>query len=189
MNVTLLHTLGRVWWLVLLRGIAAILFGVLALLWPGVTLVTLVLLWGAWALIDGVTALVAGWKARDGEKPMWQIVLVGLVGIAAGVLTFVMPGVTAIALLIMIAVWAIVSGVFQIVAAIRLRKEIANEWMLILSGALSVVFGALMIVNPGAGAMAVLWIIGCFAIAFGVLLMILALKLKKHATPHTPPAA
>ena len=189
MNVTLLHTLGRVWWLVLLRGIAAILFGVLALLWPGVTLVTLVLLWGAWALMDGVTALVAGWKAKDNEKPMWQIVLVGIVGIAAGVLTFVMPGVTAIALLIMIAVWAIVSGVFQIGAAIRLRKEIANEWMLILSGALSVVFGALMILNPGAGAMAVLWIIGCFAIAFGMLLVILAFKLKKHAVAHAPSAA
>ena len=189
MNVTLLHTLCRAWWLVLLRGIAAILFGILALAWPGVTLVTLVLLWGAWALIDGVTALVAGWKARDGEKPMWQIVLVGLVGIAAGILTFVMPGVTAIALLIMIAVWAIVSGVFQIIAAIRLRKEIANEWMLILSGALSVVFGALLIFNPGAGALAVLWLIGSFAIAFGVLLVILAFKLKKHADAHPPAAA
>jgi len=188
MNVTLLHTLGRAWWLVLLRGIAAILFGILALAWPGITLVTLVLLWGAWALIDGVTALVAGWRAKDGEKPMWQIVLVGLVGIAAGVLTFVMPGVTAIALLIMIAVWAIVSGVFEIVAAIRLRKEIANEWMLILSGALSVVFGALMILNPGAGALAVLWLIGSFAIAFGVLLVILAFRLKKHATAHAAPA-
>jgi uncharacterized membrane protein HdeD (DUF308 family) len=187
MNVTLLQTLGRAWWLVLLRGIAAILFGILAIAWPGVTLVTLVLLWGAWALIDGVTALVAGWKARDGDKPMWQIVLVGLVGIAAGILTFVMPGVTAIALLIMIAVWAIVSGVLEIIAAFRLRKEISNEWMLILSGALSVVFGVLMIVSPGAGALAVLWIIGAFAIALGLMLVILAFRLKKHAgaTPAT----
>ena len=189
MNVTLLQALGRVWWLVLLRGLAAILFGILALLWPGVTLVTLVLLWGAWALADGVTALVAGWKARDGDKPMWQIVLVGLIGIAAGVLTFVMPGVTAIALLVLIAVWAIMSGVFQIVAAIRLRKEIANEWILILSGALSVVFGALMIYNPGAGALAVLWLIAWFAIAFGVLLVILAFRLKKHAVAQVPSAA
>jgi uncharacterized membrane protein HdeD (DUF308 family) len=185
MDVTLLNTLGRVWWLVLLRGIAAIVFGILALAWPGVTLVSLVLLWGAWALVDGVTALVAGWKARDGTKPMWQIVLVGLVGIAAGVLTFLMPGVTAIALLIMIAVWAIVSGVFQIIAAIRLRKEIANEWMLILSGALSVLFGALMIISPGAGALAVLWVIGSFAIAFGALLVILAFRLRKHAVAPT----
>jgi len=189
MNVTLLHTLGRAWWLVLLRGIAAILFGILALAWPQVTLVSLVLLWGAWALIDGVTALVAGWKAKDGGKPMWQIVLVGVVGIVAGVLTFVMPGVTAIALLIMIAVWAIVSGVFQIVAAIRLRKEIANEWMLILSGALSVVFGVLMIISPGAGALAVLWMIGSFAMAFGVLLVILAFRLRKHAVAPTAAAA
>jgi uncharacterized membrane protein HdeD (DUF308 family) len=188
MNVTLLQSLGRAWWLVLLRGLAAIAFGILALAWPGVTLVTLVLFWGAWALVDGVTALVAGWRAKDSGKPMWQIVLVGLVGIAAGVLTFVMPGVTAIALLIMIAVWAIVSGIFQIVAAIRLRKEIANEWMLILSGALSVVFGALMIYNPGAGALAVLWLIAYFAIAFGVLLVILAFRLKKHAGAHAPAA-
>ena len=189
MNVTLLQTLGRAWWLVLLRGIAAILFGILALAWPQVTLFSLVLLWGAWALIDGVAALVAGWNAKDGGKPMWQIVLVGVAGIAAGVLTFVMPGVTAIALLVMIAVWAIVSGVFQIVAAIRLRKEIANEWMLILSGALSVVFGALMIVSPGAGALAVLWLIGSFAIAFGVLLAFLAFRLRKHAGASTPAAA
>jgi uncharacterized membrane protein HdeD (DUF308 family) len=174
---------------VLLRGIAAILFGIVALAWPQVTLVSLVLLWGAWALIDGVTALVAGWNAKDAGKPMWQIVLVGVVGIAAGVLTFVMPGVTAIALLVMIAVWAIVSGVFQIVAAIRLRKEIANEWMLILSGALSVVFGALMIVSPGAGALAVLWLIGSFAIAFGVLLVILAFRLRKHAVAPAQVAA
>ena len=189
MNVTLLQTLGRAWWLVLLRGLAAIAFGILALAWPGVTLVTLVLFWGAWALIDGVTALVAGWNAKDSGKPMWQIMLVGLVGIAAGVLTFLMPGVTAIALLVMIAVWAIVSGVLQIVAAIRLRKEIANEWMLILSGALSVVFGALMIYNPSAGALAVLWLIAWFAIVFGALLVILAFRLKKHATMHTPTAA
>jgi uncharacterized membrane protein HdeD (DUF308 family) len=100
-----------------------------------------------------------------------------------------MPAVTAIALLIMIAVWAIVSGVFQIVAAIRLRKEIANEWMLILSGALSVVFGALMIVSPGAGALAVLWLIGSFAIAFGVLLVILAFRLRKHAVAPAQVAA
>jgi len=189
MNVTLLQTLGRAWWLVLLRGIAAILFGILALAWPQVTLVSLVLLWGAWALIDGVTALIAGWNAKDGGKPMWQIVLVGVVGIAAGVLTFAMPGVTAIALLVMIAVWAIVSGVLEIVAAIRLRKEIANEWMLILSGALSVAFGALMIISPGAGALAVLWLIGSFAIAFGVLLVILAFRLRKHAGAATTAAA
>ena len=183
MNVTLLQTLGRTWWLVLLRGLAAIVFGILAWAWPGVTLITLVLFWGAYALVDGVAALIGGWHARDSGKPMWQIVLIGVIGIAAGIFTFVQPGVTAVALLILMAAWAIVNGVFEIAAAIRLRKEIENEWLLILSGVLSVVFGIFMIVNPGAGAMAVLWIIGVFAIAYGALLVMLSFKLKKHAMP------
>jgi len=180
MDVQLLQTLGRNWWLVLLRGIAAIVFGLLAWAWPGVTLVTLVLFWGAYALVDGVAALIGGWNTKDGGKPMWTVVLVGLVGIAAGIFTFLQPGVTAIALLILIAVWAIVQGVLEISAAIRLRKEIQNEWLLILCGLLSVAFGVLMILNPGAGAIAVLWLIGAFAVAYGVLLVILSFKLRKH---------
>jgi uncharacterized membrane protein HdeD (DUF308 family) len=187
MDVQLLQTLGRNWWLVLLRGIAAIVFGLLAWAWPGVTLVTLVLFWGAYALVDGVAALIGGWKTKDGGRPMWTVVLVGLVGIAAGIFTFLQPGVTAIALLILIAVWAIVQGVLEISAAIRLRKEIQNEWLLILCGLLSVAFGVLMILNPGAGAIAVLWLIGAFAVAYGVLLVILSLKLKKHGAAR--PAA
>ena len=184
MDVQLLQTLGRNWWLVLLRGIAAIVFGLLAWAWPGVTLVTLVLFWGAYALVDGVAALIGGWKTKDAGKPMWTVVLVGLVGIAAGIFTFLQPGVTAIALLILIAVWAIVQGVLEISAAIRLRKEIQNEWLLILCGLLSVAFGVLMILNPGAGAMAVLWLIGAFAVAYGVLLIILSFKLKKIGRAH-----
>lgn len=189
MDVTLLHALGRVWWLVLLRGVAAIVFGVLAWSWPGATLITLVLFWGAYALVDGVAALWAGWQAKDGGKPMWQVVLIGVLGIAAGIVTFVSPGITAIALLMLIAVWAIATGVFQIAAAVRLRKEIANEWLLILSGALSVAFGVLMVASPGAGALAVLWLIGAFAVAYGALLVVLAFKLKKHAAPSATAAA
>ena len=134
MDATLLHTIGRMWWLVLLRGLAAIVFGILAWTNPGVTVITLVLFWGAYALVDGVAALIAGWQTKDSGKPMWQVVLVGIVGIAAGIFTFVQPAVTAVALLILIAAWAIVNGVFEIAAAIRLRKEIENEWLLILSG-------------------------------------------------------
>ena len=189
MDITLLQTLGRAWWLVLLRGLAAIVFGVLTWTWPGVTLITLVLFWGAYALVDGVAALVGGWQTKDGGKPMWQVVLIGVLGIAAGIFTFVSPEVTAIALLLLIAAWAIVNGIFQIAAAIRLRKEIANEWLLILSGALSVVFGVFMVANPGAGAMAVLWIIGVFAVAYGMLLVVLAFKLRKHAGAKAPAAA
>ncbi len=189
MDVQLLQTLGRAWWLVLLRGIAAIIFGVLAWTWPAITLVTLVLFWGAYALVDGVAALVGGWQTKDGGKPMWTVVLVGIVGIAAGIFTFLQPGVTAIALLMLIAVWAIVHGVLEISAAIRLRKEIQNEWLLILSGVLSVAFGALMILSPGAGAMAVLWLIGAFSVAYGALLIILSFKLKKHAGARAATAA
>jgi uncharacterized membrane protein HdeD (DUF308 family) len=187
MDVTLLRTLGRAWWLVLLRGIVAIAFGVLAWAWPGATLITLTLFWGAYALVDGVAALWGGWQTKDGGKPMWQIVLIGLLGIAAGIFTFVAPGLTAIALLILIAAWAIANGVFQIAAAIRLRKEIANEWLMILSGALSIAFGVLMIANPGAGALAVLWLIGAFAVAYGLLLVILAFRLRRHG--QAAPAA
>ena len=127
MDVTMLQALGRTWWLVLLRGLSAIVFGILAWTWPGVTLITLVLFWGAYALVDGVAALIAGWQAKDSGKPMWQVVLVGVIGIAAGIFTFVQPGVTAVALLILIAAWAIVHGIFEIAAAIRLRKEIQER--------------------------------------------------------------
>lgn len=179
--------LGRAWWLVLLRGIAAIVFGILAWAWPGATLITLTLFWGAYALVDGIAALWSCWHARDRGKAMWQVILIGVAGIAAGIFTFVAPGITAIALLLLIAAWAVVNGVFQIAAAIQLRKEIANEWLLILSGALSVVFGVLMILSPGAGALAVLWLIGAFAVAYGVLLVLFAFKLRK--LPAAAPAA
>ena len=181
MDVSLLNSWGRVWWVVLLRGLAAIAFGILAWTTPGLTILSLVLLWGAYALVDGVAALWAGWKAKDGNQPVWHIVLVGIVGIAAGVFTFASPGLTELALLMLIAAWAAVTGVFQIVAAIRLRKEIANEWYLILSGVLSVVFGAMMFFSPGAGAIALLWVIAAFSVAFGGLLVGFAFRLKKHA--------
>jgi uncharacterized membrane protein HdeD (DUF308 family) len=179
--------LGRAWSLVLLRGIAAIVFGILAWAWPGATLITLTLFWGAYSLVDGIAALWSWWQARDRGKAMWQVILIGVAGIAAGIFTFVASGVTAIALLLLIAVWAVVNGVFQIAAAVQLRKEIANEWLLILSGALSVVFGVLMILSPGAGALAVLWVIGAFAVAYGVLLVLFAFKLRKLPAPS--PAA
>jgi uncharacterized membrane protein HdeD (DUF308 family) len=181
MEPTLLRTFGRYWWLVLLRGLAAIAFGLMAWAWPGPTLVTLTLFWGAYALVDGIAALWSGWQAKAEGKPMWQSVLIGLLGIAAAVFTFVAPAITTAALLMLIAFWAIVNGVLQVAAAVRLRKELANEWMLILSGVLSVVFGVAMFVNPGAGAMAVLWLIGAFSIAYGVLLVVLALRLRRHA--------
>ena len=161
------------WWAVLLRGVAAILFGVLAFAWPGLTIALLVLIWGAYALIDGLFSLIAGIRAKYGT-----LILLGILGIAAGVVTFFWPGITAITLLWIIAFWAIFAGVMQIAAAIRLRKEIQGEWVLILSGVCTVALGVLLIMYPGAGAVSIAWLIASFALAWGLLLVILAFKLK-----------
>ena len=178
---TLLHTLSRYWWLILLRGIAFIVFGVLAFMWPGLTLVTLVLFYGAFALVDGVLALAHAIMGGGEMGSRWWLVLVGVAGIAAGIVTFMWPGLTALLLLVFIACWAIVLGVFQIAGAIKLRKEIDNEWTLILSGALSVGFGLVLLAAPGAGAVGLIWVIASYAVVFGVLLVMLAFRLKKHA--------
>jgi len=173
--------LARYWWLILLRGIAAIIFGVLAFIWPGITLVTLVLLFGAFTLVDGVLALAhAIMGGNVGSR--WWLALTGVLGIAVGLLTFFWPGLTALVLLFFIASWAIVLGVFQIIGAIRLRKEIDNEWAIGLSGALSVLFGVVLVIAPGAGALGLIWVIAAYAIVFGVLLVMAAFKLKKHQT-------
>jgi uncharacterized membrane protein HdeD (DUF308 family) len=175
----MLHALARCWWLVLLRGIAAIVFGVLAFIWPGLTLVTLVLLYGAFVLVDGVLALAAAVMGGS-MQPRWWLALIGALGIIVGVLTFIWPGITALVLLVFIAAWSIILGIFQIIGAIRLRKEIDNEWMLILGGALSVLFGVVLLLRPGAGALALIWLIGAYAVVFGVLLVAFALRLKQH---------
>lgn len=178
----LLTQFGRAWWLVALRGVAAVVFGVLAFVWPAVTILALVVLWGAYALADGILSFIAAFRVRERSKPMWALLLIGVLGVAAGIVTFLWPGITALALLMLIAAWAFVTGIFQIVAAIRLRKEIKHEWLLALSGALSVAFGVLMLLSPGAGALAMLWVIAAYAIVFGVLLIVLGFRLKSHAS-------
>ncbi|MDF0653073.1 MAG: HdeD family acid-resistance protein [Nitrospira sp.] len=175
----LLDHLAKNWGWIALRGAAGVIFGVLAIVWPGITLVVLALFFGAYAFMDGVFALVAAYRRREGHKAVWPLVLVGVLGVAAGVATFLWPGMTALALLLFIAVWALSIGIFQIAAAIRLRKEIDNEWLLGASGALSVLFGALMIASPGAGALAVVWMIAAYSILFGVMLIALGFRLKK----------
>ena len=142
---------------------------------PGVTIAVLVLLWGAYALVDGIFEVIAGVRAKYGS-----LIFLGLLGIAAGIVTFLWPGVTAITLLYIIAFWAIVAGVLQIAAAIRLRKEVEGEWLWILSGLCMIILGGLLFAQPGAGAISLLWLIGAFAIAWGVLLVILAFRLKGH---------
>jgi len=184
----MVHELTRSWGWIVFRGVVAILFGVLAFAWPGLTLTALVILWGAYALSDGLLALIAAYRIRDAGKPMWPLIVVGLLGIAAGVLTFMQPQMTALVLLSFIAAWALITGIFQVVAAIRLRKMISNEWWLALSGLLSIAFGVVMLARPGAGALAVVWIIGWYAILFGVVLVMLGLRIKGLAGRVPRPA-
>lgn len=167
------------WGWLALRGVAAVLFGVLALALPGLTVAVMVLLWGAYALVDGVFALMAGFKMRHEGRPLWAVVLLGLLGVAAGIVALVWPGMTALTLVMVIGAWAVVGGVFQIATAIRLRREIEGEWAYVLSGALSVLFGLALLVAPGAGAVAMAWLIGGFALAYGVLMLVLAFRVRK----------
>lgn len=170
--------LARNWWLFLLRGVAALMFGVLSLVWPGISLATLILLFGAYALVDGIFALTAAIVGRGSTDIRWWLVLVGLVGIGIGIVTFFWPGLTALTLLYFIASWVIATGVLQVVGAIELRNVIEDEWWLILDGALSVLFGILLFIMPGAGALALIWLIALFAIAFEVLMIGFAFKVK-----------
>lgn len=171
------------------RGIAAIVFGILALILPGITLLALVLLYGAYALVDGVSALVLAVRGRrPKESPLWAIVLVGIAGIAAGIITFLWPGITAVALLVLVAAWSIVRGIFEIVAAVRLRKEIDGEWLLGLAGVLSIVFGVLLLVQPAAGLLALVWLVGIYSIIAGIVYISLGVRLghPERRAPHAP---
>lgn len=175
-----LDALARNWWLILLRGVCAVIFGLLTFVWPGLTLVTLVLLYGAFSLFDGVFSIAAALKGGT-PMPRWWLALVGLLGIGVGVITLFWPQITGIVLLMFIAGWAIASGVLQIIGAVNLRKEIEGEWLLIASGVLSVLFGVFLIMFPGAGALSLALVIGAFAVAYGVLLIGFGLRLKKQA--------
>jgi len=165
------------WWALVLRGLAAIAFGVLAFVWPQITLTALVFLWGAYALVDGAFAIAAGVKSHGDNKRWWVLLLEGILGVAAGLVAFLVPGITALALLILIAAWAMVTGAFEIAAAIQLRKYIKGEWLLALAGVASVLFALALLFNPAAGALAVVWLIGAYSIVFGVLLIVLGVRL------------
>jgi uncharacterized membrane protein HdeD (DUF308 family) len=181
-RLVLTHALARNWWLLMLRGVIGVVFGIVALFWPGATLLSLVFLWGAYALVDGVFSLWAAITGRVGEKASrWWLAAAGIAGIAAGIIAWVMPGATALALLVLVAAWAIVTGAMQVWGAIKLRKEIQGEWLLGLSGSLSILLGIVLLLQPAAGALAVVWWIGAFAIIMGFVYIGLALKLRKHA--------
>ena len=175
----MLETLARNWWAIVLRGVFAVLFGLGAFFWPGITLAVLVLLYGAYLFADGILAVLWALSGRRAGSFPWGVLLAGLASIAGGLLTFFMPGLTALVLLYLIAAWAIVRGIFEIIAAFHLRRELTNEWLLALNGALSVLFGILLIAAPGAGALAVLWMIGTFALIVGIVMIVLGFRLKR----------
>jgi uncharacterized membrane protein HdeD (DUF308 family) len=181
----LLRSMAEYWWLTALRGVAAVIFGVLALFWPGFSGLALVLVWGAYAFADGIFALGAalfGKQATTGTR--WWLAISGVLGIATGLIAFFAPVFTAGVLLIFIAIWSIAIGAMSIIGAIQLRKEIEGEWLLILGGVVAILFGILMFFQPAAGALAVVWMIATFAIIFGIDLILLAFKLKGFKNPN-----
>ena len=172
--------LHRSWWLLLLRGIIAVAFGVATFVWPQISLLSLILVYGVYAVADGVLALIAAIRG-GGIAPRWWLALGGVVSILAGGLAFAWPGLTALVLVYLIGFWSIMRGIIEIVGAIRLRKEIANEWTLIAAGVLSVIFGLILVFAPGAGAMGLLWLIAAWAVLFGLLLIWVAFKVRTLA--------
>ena len=169
------------WSALAIRGVIAIAFGIIAFLLPGLTLGALILLFAAYAIVDGVSHVITGIRQRSGDRPDGLMILGGIVGIAVGVIAVILPGVTALFLLALIGAWAIMTGAAEIVAAYRLRKAISGEWLLVLQGILSIAFGVYVWLFPGAGALAVVWLIAAFAIASGVILLMLAFRMRSLA--------
>jgi uncharacterized membrane protein HdeD (DUF308 family) len=184
----MLDFLARNWWVLVVRGVAAVLFGVATFVWPALSLAVLVLMWGAYALVDGVFAIVGSFKGGREGFPWW-LFLTGIAGLAAGIFTFVSPGITALVLLTLIGAFSIVRGVMEIAAAIRLRHEIDNEWLLVTAGLLTVAFGVLVMLFPGAGALAIVLWIGAAVTAVGVLEIIAGLRLKGRPAAGAPAPA
>jgi uncharacterized membrane protein HdeD (DUF308 family) len=164
------------------RGAVALIFGVLAALWPGITLLWLVAMFAAYALLSGGAAIAGAVKARQSDRGWWLILLLGLVSIAAGAVAILLPGLTALMLVLVMGANALVTGVLDIVVAIRLRKVVEREWLLVLSGIASIVFGAFVFIFPGAGALALVWLISFYAIVTGLLLLVLAWRAHTWAT-------
>jgi uncharacterized membrane protein HdeD (DUF308 family) len=173
--------LSRYWWMILVRGVLAVLFGIMVFAWPGISLLSLVLLFGAFILANGFGNVVTAIGGRKEHENWWVLLLAGLAGAVLGILTFFNPGLTALALLFYIAIWAIATGLLEIVAAIRLRKEIEGEFWMALGGLASVAFGMLLVARPGGGALAVLWLIAAYAVVYGATLIMLAFKARGFA--------
>jgi uncharacterized membrane protein HdeD (DUF308 family) len=176
----MLCMVARDWWVFGIRGIAAIAFGILAFIWPETTLTVLVILFGAYVLVDGVALLVALVRGDAvARRPGWAVAIMGVLGIVAGVVTFMWPGLTALSLLYVVSFWAVTTGVFQVIAAIALRRELEGEIWMALGGVATIVFGALLIVSPGAGLLSLVWLVGIWSVVFGVSSIGLAYRLHQ----------
>lgn len=175
----------RHWWLFTLRGALAVLFGVLALIWPAITLLALAIIFGAYALVDGIGAAVSAVRAPRGTRE--PLVLEAIAGIAFGLIALIWPGVTLLVLTILVGFWAIITGLSEIITAIAMRREIEGEWLYVLFGVVSVIFGLIVLLSPVSGAFAVAWIIGFSAIVFGFTMIAASLELRRAGGPHGRP--
>lgn len=185
----MLDVICRRWWVMLLRGIAAIIIGILAMAMPGITLLTLVALFAIFSMIDGIFGVILGFRGEADGTVWWTMVMLGLLSLAAGVIAITWPGLTIWVLATLIAAWAIVRGAFEIYAAIRLRHEIEDEWILGFSGFMSILFGLLIMWRPGAGLIAIAILVGAYMMALGIFGVALALRLRKMGQSVTSPAA
>src|SRR5947208_10058276 len=178
----MIEALKRHWWVPVIRGIAAIVFGTMAFVYPGITIAMLVLFFGAWVLIDGAFLVIGaiGHRASDPDWG-WHLVI-GVLGIIVGLLTFHAPGITALALVIYVAAWALMIGASEIVLAVKLRREIKGEWFLILMGLISIAFAVLLLWNPIAGAATLIWLIAWYAVVLGVLGIFFGFRLRSLRT-------
>jgi uncharacterized membrane protein HdeD (DUF308 family) len=175
----LLAAISSKWWIFLLNGLVAILFGIMAFVWPGITILSLVLLFGIYCIADGITAIGASFAKGDSGRSWWQMLLIGVISLVAGVTAIAWPGISAAVLLLVVAAWAIVRGIMEIVAAIELRKVLEHEWLLLLAGLASILFGIMLAAQPGLGAVVMIWWIGAFALVRGIFMVALSLRLRK----------
>lgn len=178
--------LARNWWTLALRGILALVFGLAVFVWPTITLRVLVRLFAVFAFVGGIFALSAALRDRRTNTPWWVLLLEGIFGIIAGLLVFFWPAITGLILLYLIAAWALVSGVFELILAIQLRKQIENEWLLAAAGLASLLLGLFLAIWPVTSVLAILWLIGAYAIIFGVILLILAFRLRNWNQQQPP---
>ena len=176
----MVEALSRYWWAFVVRGIFAIIFGILAYAWPGITLLTLAILFGAYVLVDGILLIIKALGNWSGREDRWLLLLEGLLGIGIGIITLVAPGITALGLVLYIAAWSLATGVLEISAAIRLRREMKGEAWMVVSGIASILFAVLLMIFPGAGALGLIWLIAAYAIVFGVVLLLLGFRLRRH---------